>query len=412
MAPVPEIVPAIAAILATEPVPAAPVAVDLVPLDRAIARMAVGLEAYRRAGDGRQIFLFAYRYLSGEMRRNLLEGRFADPHWMVALAVRFADLYFEAEASFEAGRPCAEPWAIYFRVARSWRASSVEILLLGMNAHIVHDLPLAISESLRGDEAAAIAGKLALRRFDHEMVNEVLEEAIDPFQDLFAARYARWFKVVDELSWRVDEWLSDRIITRRCVWSRMHRAGPPPGGRGRGRARAGSEWRRPLPAHRHDVLQQHAAVAADRAPAGAPPAPRLLGTARLWFGYGSAMVRRRSGAGCPWRGRAALTRQPQFHLLEVVVEISAIRPEHGADGRYAALPVMASVMVRATRAIWRASSRLSRRLRRAAAATSRRPGGAAGLPEAIHGWPRSFAVSSDSVARSVDRAQEMRKLAV
>jgi hypothetical protein len=47
------------------------------------------------------------------------------------------------------------------------------------------------------------------------------EQAIDPFQDQFAARYAPWLRIVDEALGRVDEWLSDRMLrsTREHVWT-------------------------------------------------------------------------------------------------------------------------------------------------------------------------------------------------
>jgi hypothetical protein len=86
-------------------------ALDLTPLDRAIARMASELDEHTRRDDGRQIFLFAYHFLSTQMRRNVLDGRFADPRWMIALAGRFADVYFEASDAFERGAACPEPWA-------------------------------------------------------------------------------------------------------------------------------------------------------------------------------------------------------------------------------------------------------------------------------------------------------------
>jgi hypothetical protein len=193
-------------------------ALDLSPLDAVIARMEAALEEHHRQRDGREVFLFAYRFLTEEMRRNLLAGRFVDPQWMIALAGRFADLYFEANAAFERGDPaCPAPWEIFFRVARTWRATSAEILLLGMNAHIVHDLPLALSEPLRLERGA----HQTLRKFDHEMVNEILEESIDPFQAIFAARFGWWWRVADELAWRLDEWLSDRMLrmTREHVWA-------------------------------------------------------------------------------------------------------------------------------------------------------------------------------------------------
>lgn len=181
-----------------------------------IARMEQRLDAARAKGQRREVFLYAYRFLSERLRVNLVGGRFVDGHWTIQLALRFAELYFEAEAAYDRGEACSQPWARFFRATEQRWATNAELLLLGMNAHIVYDLPIALADGLRPHDSAA----LALHQFDHEMVNEILDEAIDPFQEAFARHYATWLFVADRLAWRLDEWLIDRVLRelRHDVW--------------------------------------------------------------------------------------------------------------------------------------------------------------------------------------------------
>jgi hypothetical protein len=206
---------------------------DLSPVDRLLERMDTHLAELRGRGDRAQIFIFTYRFLTTQMRKNLLAGRFADPMYAMGLMYRFAELYFVAEEGHRRGDrvACPAPWRAFFRVAdASRRTSDAELLLLGMNAHIVHDLPLAMWEQMEraGDFApmgqeAPMSGRLGVRQFDHDMVNEVLEESIDPMQDTLAREYFGWLRVVDVAMLRVDEWLIHLLLrsARRDVWTHV-----------------------------------------------------------------------------------------------------------------------------------------------------------------------------------------------
>ncbi|MBA3538582.1 MAG: hypothetical protein H0T79_03060 [Deltaproteobacteria bacterium] len=190
-------------------------AVDLTTLDAMVERLRLTAERCKARGDRREVFIFAYHYLTNRLRENLLAGRFVDVPWTRDLAVRFADLYFDAEAAFDRGETCSLPWHRFFVACTAKHATALELLMLGMNAHIVYDLPLALEPGLTLDPAT-----LARRQFDHDLVNEILEEAIDPFQEMLARNYGRWIAAVDWLAWRVDEWAIDQILraTRNQVW--------------------------------------------------------------------------------------------------------------------------------------------------------------------------------------------------
>ena len=189
---------------------------ELAAIDAMIARMTEALARARATGQRREVFLFAYKFLSERLRENLQAHRFVDVPWTIALATRFAALYFDAETAYDRGEPCSEPWRRFFAACDQRFVSYPELLLLGMNAHIVYDLALALAPGLRPSDPA----DLALRQFDHELVNELLDEAIDPFQDEFARHFGAWIAVVDRLAGRLDEWLVDRALreVRGQVW--------------------------------------------------------------------------------------------------------------------------------------------------------------------------------------------------
>ncbi len=203
-------------------------AADVAALDAMIARMDARIEQLARAGDRRELFLYAYRVMTHQMRKNLLGQRFMDPRWTVSVTVRFAQLYFDADEAFERGDgTCPLPWEAFFRAAIDRRATILETLLLGMNAHIVYDLPLSLAHIMRtrGELVAAgsaepSAALLHIRRFDHDQVNEILEESIDLIQEAVAARFSRWLALWDMLGGGLDEWLTGRLLRhfRAQVW--------------------------------------------------------------------------------------------------------------------------------------------------------------------------------------------------
>ncbi len=204
---------------------------DVSPVDSLVAKMDAHLDALR---DHRsRIFIYTYRFLTTQMKKNLIAGRFADPPFVMGLMHRFAELYFDAHAGHVDGdrAACPPPWRAFFRVAdHGRRVTDAELLLLGMNAHIVHDLPLAMWMQMEraGDFESSIGksvmtSRTGVRQFDHDMVNEVLEESIDPMQDTLAREFFGWMRFVDVAMLRVDEWLIHTLLkaARRDVWTHV-----------------------------------------------------------------------------------------------------------------------------------------------------------------------------------------------
>jgi hypothetical protein len=109
----------------------------------AIARMEA-IEAALPAADGLACFNRMYLDVTTQVNSQLGQGFFADPVFMTHLDVAFANLYFAAADS--AADPATVPLA--WRPLLERRAVAgiepVQFALAGMNAHINHDLPLAM----------------------------------------------------------------------------------------------------------------------------------------------------------------------------------------------------------------------------------------------------------------------------
>ena len=121
------------------PAPDAPV----VSVAGAITRMEA-IAAALPAADGLACFNRMYLDVTRQVNSQLGQGFYADPAFMTQLDVAFANLYFAAADT--ASTPAAVPLAWRPLVERRAVAGiePVQFALAGMNAHINHDLPLAM----------------------------------------------------------------------------------------------------------------------------------------------------------------------------------------------------------------------------------------------------------------------------
>ena len=155
------------------PVPGEPV----VSVDGAIARMEA-IEAALPAADGLACFNRMYLDVTRQVNSGLGQGFFADPAFMAQLDVAFANLYFAAADT--AADPAADPAA----VPLAWRPLAerrvaagiepVQFALAGMNAHINHDLPLAVVSTCATLATAPDAGS---HLADYQKVDQLLDAA-------------------------------------------------------------------------------------------------------------------------------------------------------------------------------------------------------------------------------------------
>jgi len=139
----------------------------------AIAQMAA-IDAATAPGDGLACFNRMYLGVTREVDSELGQGFFADPAFMTALDVAFANLYFTAAGA--AGDPAAVPlaWRPLIEQRAAAAMEPIQFALAGMNAHINHDLPLAVVSTCTELATAPAAGA---HLADYQKVDQLLDAA-------------------------------------------------------------------------------------------------------------------------------------------------------------------------------------------------------------------------------------------
>lgn len=95
-------------------------------------------------GDGLRWFNWLYMQVTQAVEKRVTGGGFNNSAWLSELDVHFATLYFTALHANLSGSPCPGCWSAMFSVRNQTDIARIQFALAGMNAHINHDLPLAI----------------------------------------------------------------------------------------------------------------------------------------------------------------------------------------------------------------------------------------------------------------------------
>jgi Family of unknown function (DUF5995) len=159
------------------PVPDAPVA----SVADAIARMEA-IDAALPATDGVACFNRMYLAVTQQVNSQISAGFFADPVFMTQLDITFANLYFAAAGTL--GDLAAVPSAWLPLAERRDMAGiePIQFALAGMNAHINHDLPLALVSTC---EALATSPDVDPHFADYQKVDELLDGAEQAVRESF-----------------------------------------------------------------------------------------------------------------------------------------------------------------------------------------------------------------------------------
>jgi hypothetical protein len=132
------------------------------------------LEAALPATDGLACFNRMYLEVTQQVNAELDQGFYADPAFMTQLDVTFAGLYFSA--ADVAADPATAPLA--WRPLVEQRANPgiepIQFALAGMNAHINHDLPLAVVATCA---ALATSPEAGAHFADYQKVDQLLDAA-------------------------------------------------------------------------------------------------------------------------------------------------------------------------------------------------------------------------------------------
>jgi hypothetical protein len=138
------------------------------------------------ADDASGHFPAMYARVTERVHLAVSSGRFDDADGMIRFARAFADRYLHPRAGRSAVPAC---WQAAWDVSGDSSLLVVQHLLLGINAHVNHDLALAVVEVADAD------GDLASIRPDFDAVNDTLAAVYD---DLLGDldRVSRWVNVV------------------------------------------------------------------------------------------------------------------------------------------------------------------------------------------------------------------------
>ena len=185
-------------------------------LDEVIQSFAKLEEAFLAAQDRRAVFASAYLAVTRSLKGKLGTNLFLDDIWVISYALAFANLYRDALQNFANGHRELVPkaWCLSFDVSMNDEGYVILDLLLGINAHINHDLPLALS-------SASIDPDRNKRHQDHVKVNDVLAEAINPIEDRISQLYAPGFVFFDDILGPLDEKITNFSIdhARDFAWT-------------------------------------------------------------------------------------------------------------------------------------------------------------------------------------------------
>ncbi|KOT26526.1 hypothetical protein ADK41_37755 [Streptomyces caelestis] len=120
----------------------------LTAVDGVVSRMRA-LDAALPARDGVAVFNRVYLAVTEAVDRRIDTGRFPDARAAITLDVRFAERYLAAvDAASRERRPPA-CWRPLFQFRRHPGVRPLQFALAGINAHIGHDLALAVVDTCR-----------------------------------------------------------------------------------------------------------------------------------------------------------------------------------------------------------------------------------------------------------------------
>ena len=179
-------------------------------VDDVVARMqAIG--AALPADDGVAVFNRVYLSVTEELRRRLAAGFFQDPDGTARLALVFAQRYLAAVEPHATGRRPPACWRPLLQLRRHRGIRPLQFALAGINAHVTHDLPLAVVDTCRSLGCRPHRVERDFERVGRmlEAIEERIREELMPGPDLL--------DVADPLTHLIGSWELEQA--RQAAWS-------------------------------------------------------------------------------------------------------------------------------------------------------------------------------------------------
>lgn len=130
------------------------------------------LDALLPPTDGLKWFNQLYLMVTQQVDLHPPNGTWQNPEWLTRLDVVFAGFYFGAVADYIAGRQVPSAWNVLFQARYQRGIDRIQFAVAGMNAHINHDLALALlATNLQLNLVPAPGGPESA---DYQSINELL----------------------------------------------------------------------------------------------------------------------------------------------------------------------------------------------------------------------------------------------
>ncbi|HET6480440.1 MAG TPA: DUF5995 family protein [Actinoplanes sp.] len=143
------------------------------------------------------------------------------PEFLELLDIEFAKRYFHALSLWnDDDEDTPDVWEVLFKRARDTGMSRLAAAMLGVNAHINHDLALALIGTW--NELGAPEPGDDLIHPDYLLVNEIFYEEIPPLRRGFSTA---WQRDLDEFVGPLDDWSQRMLVTvtRARAWDQGRR---------------------------------------------------------------------------------------------------------------------------------------------------------------------------------------------
>ncbi|WP_405568404.1 DUF5995 family protein [Streptomyces sp. NBC_01167] len=180
------------------------------PVDSVVERM-VSFRSIWPATDGVAVFNRVYLAVTEEIDRRIAAGDFPDRRAAATLDVLFARRYLTAVDAAAAGERPPACWRPLFQYRRHPGIHPVQFALAGINAHIGHDLALAVVDTCRvlDCKPADLEGEFDRVGDILTLLEERIREDLMPGPDLL--------EIADPLTHLLGAWSLDRA--RDGAWS-------------------------------------------------------------------------------------------------------------------------------------------------------------------------------------------------
>jgi Family of unknown function (DUF5995) len=166
----------------------------------------------RRRASPMGYFAALYYQMTAAVQRGIKEGVFVDGPRMERLDVLFAARYVEAYKARMLGWPTTQSWKVAFDTAETNQTSTLQHILMGINAHINLDLGIAAAQTCPGDSIWTM-------KDDFNAINDTIAGLTNRVQERLnvISPPLRW---LDEALKTSDEGIADFsiVVARGASW--------------------------------------------------------------------------------------------------------------------------------------------------------------------------------------------------